>query len=82
MHDVCDVGLTGIKPIIKVARTCGVGQRESSDPLVFGNQGFEVRRRGLERREKGKMAMERIDDDRWRIGRWRGVACGRHVSHG
>ena len=45
------------------------------NPLVFGNQGFEARRQELERREKGKMAMESISGHRWRIGRkeaWRG----------
>jgi len=46
-------GLTGIE----AARTCSIGQRESSDPLVFGNQGFGARRRGLVRKGEGERAM-------------------------
>jgi hypothetical protein len=41
----------------------------AGNPLVFGNQEFEARRRGLESREKGEMTMESIDGNRWRIGR-------------
>jgi len=56
---------------IEVARTCSVGRRESSDPLVFGNQGFGARRRGLAR--KGGS----IDGRRRRgeVGRRRGEVC-------